>query len=139
MGGIRSYRDLRAWQAGMDLLLEVYRLSTGFPPDERFGLRAQIRRAVVSVPSNIAEGHGRSTKADFLHFLDVALGSLNETETQLLAAVGLGYLDEESLAAAFDISSRVRGLTKGLSASLRRSRTANVRPDSQPPSKPGHA
>ena len=123
----------------MDLLLEAYRLSKAFPPDERFGLRAQIPRAVVSVPSNIAEGHGRSSKADFLHFLDVALGSLNETETQLLAAVGLGYLNQDGLSSASGIGSRVRGLTKALSASLRRSRTANVRSASPPSPGPGRA
>lgn len=110
----------------MDLLLEVYKLTRSFPPDERFGLRAQVRRAVVGVASNIAEGHGRSSKADFLRFLDMALGSLNETETQLIAAEKLGYLEHDHVCRAYDLGDRVRGLTKGLVASLRRNRQIGV-------------
>jgi four helix bundle protein len=118
---------LRVWQAAMDLVPEVYHLTKSFPAEERFGLSAQVRRAVVGVPSDIAEGHGRSSKADFLRFLDMALGSLNETETQLLAAAKLGYLEEPQLIRAFELSEGVRGLTKALIASLRRSRNAGVR------------
>ncbi|MEM0983024.1 MAG: four helix bundle protein [Planctomycetota bacterium] len=93
-GPIRSYEDLEAWQLAMACVELVYRASSGFPPDERFGLTAQVRRAAVSVPSNIAEGYGRNARPDYLRFLRIARGSLYEVETQLLVAVRLGFLGE---------------------------------------------
>lgn len=98
-GEIRSYRDLRVWQAAVEASLEVYRLTAAFPVEERFGLTIQLRRASVSVPSNIAEGYGRGTKSDYLRFLRVARGSLYEVETQLLIAARLGFLSEDGRAA----------------------------------------
>lgn len=89
---IKSFRDLIAWQRAMGLCKAVYDLSTGFPDSERFGLTAQIRRAAVSIPSNIAEGYGRNRKMDYLRFLDMARGSLCEVETQLLLVQELGWL-----------------------------------------------
>lgn len=93
-GTIRSYRDLRVWQDAMDLAVDVYGASAAFPPDERFGLTSQIRRAAVSVPSNIAEGWGRGKTKEYLQFLRYARASLKEIETQWLLAQRLGYLDE---------------------------------------------
>ena len=78
---IRSYKDLQVWQRGMDLTTLVYRLSARLPSDERFGLVSQMRRAAVSVPANIAEGHQRSSTKDYLRFLSIAVGSLAELET----------------------------------------------------------
>ena len=90
-GPIRGFRDLRIWQAGMDLVEQVYRLTSGFPQHEIYGLTSQLRRAVVSVPSNIAEGHTKEGTAEFLRFLSIAQGSLAELQTQLEIAVRLGY------------------------------------------------
>ena len=87
----RRHYDLMAWQEGMKLAEAVYALTTGFPADERFGLTGQIRRAAVSVPSNIAEGAARITKKEFLHFLAIARGSLSELDTQLILSRKLDF------------------------------------------------
>lgn len=92
MGPVRHYRDLVVWQQSLNLVSETYRITQTFPSDERFGLTAQIRRAAVSVPSNIAEGQGRCSTGEFRQFLGNARGSLLELETQLLIAHKLGYL-----------------------------------------------
>jgi len=92
MSQIKSYRDLTAWQKAVDLVTETCRLSDGFPRSEDFGLRLQIRRSAVSVPANIAEGHGRTGIGEFLHHLSIAHGSLAELETLLTVAVNLGDL-----------------------------------------------
>ena len=91
---VQSYKDLIVWQKAMDLVVEVYRLTAKFPADERFGLTIQIRRAAVSVPSNIAEGQGRGPGQDFVRFLNMARGSLQEIDTQLILAVRLGFLPQ---------------------------------------------
>ena len=91
-----SYRDLVVWQKGMDFAEAVYRATAAFPCDERFGLTAQLRRAAVAVPSNIAEGQGRQTKGDFVRFLRIAQGSLREAETQVLIARRLDYIDDQT-------------------------------------------
>jgi four helix bundle protein len=88
----RSYRDLIAWQKAMDLVEEVYDATRSFPADELYGLRSQLRRAAVSVPSNIAEGQGRLSPGEFKQFIGTALGSLMESETQLLLAQRLAYI-----------------------------------------------
>jgi len=90
-GEIRSYRDLLIWQKGMALAKQIYAMTRTFPGDERFGLTAQMRRAVVSVPSNIAEGQARHGQREFIQFLSHAEGSLAELDTQLALAVELGY------------------------------------------------
>jgi four helix bundle protein len=89
-----TYRDLVAWQRAMGLVTEVYRVTQGFPKTELYGLTAQLRRAAVSIPSNIAEGQARKSYADFQRFLRNARGSMVEVETQLLIARNLGYLEE---------------------------------------------
>ncbi|MDR3678177.1 MAG: four helix bundle protein [Acidobacteriota bacterium] len=89
--GINSYRDLLVWQKGMALVKQVYAMTRGFPVDERFGLTAQMRRAAVSVPSNIAEGQARQGRREFVQFLSHSLGSLAELDTQLTLAVDLEY------------------------------------------------
>ena len=97
MGTIRSYQDLEVWNQAMDLVERCYRLSEQFPRNEEFGLRAQVRRSSVSIPSNIAEGNGRSTTRDYLRHISIAHGSLMELETQLRIAGRLGYVDVASL------------------------------------------
>lgn len=92
-GKVRSYRDLIVWQKAMEFAEGVCRATRGFPPEEKYGLGDQLRRAAVSVPSNIAEGNGRETPRDYLHFLVQARGSLFEAQTQLELARRLGYLE----------------------------------------------
>lgn len=92
---IQSYKDLIAWQLATDLSLRIYRATSAFPSDERFGLTSQLRRAAVSVPSNIAEGYGRGSTQDYLRFLKVARGSLYEIGTQLHIAHELGLIGHE--------------------------------------------
>jgi|SRR5581483_1545468 len=115
---VQNYRDLIAWQKAMDLVERVYSATASFPPDERFGLTAQIRRAVVSVPSNIAEGQGRRSRSEFGHFLSVAHGSLREVETQLLIAIRLHFLDEAIAESVLSLSDEVGRLIGGLARSL---------------------
>lgn len=91
---IHAHRKLEAWQKSMALARSIYTLTAGFPDDERYGLRAQMRRAAVSIPSNIAEGAARGSDAEFVRFLRVARGSLAELETQLILASELGYVGD---------------------------------------------
>jgi len=93
---IKSYRDLRVWQSGVDLVTEIYRETQSFPPQEIYGLTNQLRRAAVSVPSNIAEGHAREHTREFLNFISIAQGSLAEMQTQIEIAKRLKYLSEEN-------------------------------------------
>jgi four helix bundle protein len=86
-----SYRDLVAWQKAVDLACDVYSLTRNFPADERFGMTAQLRRAALSVSNNIAEGHGRDTRGEFLNSLSASRGSANEVESMLIVAKRLGY------------------------------------------------
>jgi len=89
---IKNYRDLRVWQSGMDLVVMVYELSDKFPAKEMYGLTSQIRRAAVSVPSNIAEGHTRESTKEYLHHLSIAQASLAEVETQIRNCISLKVL-----------------------------------------------
>jgi four helix bundle protein len=88
---LKSYRDLLVWQRAMELVILVYRVSSEFPRQETYGLTSQIRRASISVPSNIAEGYGRATRKEYLQFLSIAQGSLKELETQAILAERLNY------------------------------------------------
>lgn len=116
--GVRNYADLIAWQKAMDLVEAVYILTYAFPKEELYGLTSQIRRAVVSIPSNIAEGQGRWTTGEFVHFLGIANGSLREVETQLHVAVRLKYLPSVNTELAFGLASEVGRLIYGLRNSL---------------------
>ncbi len=93
---VQSYRELIAWQKAMDFVADVYRATRSFPKEELYGMTSQLRRAAVSIPSNIAEGQGRQTTGEFRQFLGHAGGSLLETETQILLSERLHYLDQES-------------------------------------------
>ena len=96
MSDERGYRKLKVWLASKELVKLVYAKLSCFPPEERYALCDQLRRAVVSIPSNIAEGYGRDTHKDFAHFLSQAKGSLYELDTQLDLAVDLGYMKRDS-------------------------------------------
>lgn len=119
MQRIQSYRDLLVWQRGMRLVTNVYRESVSFPSDERFGLTSQIRRAAVSVPSNIAEGWGLGTTKHYLSHLDRARASLCEVETQLSIALNLDYLSEERHDALLSETDELGQMLLGLMRSLR--------------------
>ena len=94
---VESYQDLQVWQKSMDLVLECYRVTQRFPSNEQFGLTAQLKRAAVSVPANIAEGFGRWHRKEFVRFLLTANGSLKEVETHLLISQRLGFLQKADL------------------------------------------
>ena len=90
---IKNHKDLEVWKKSMDLVSNIYKITESFPNKELYGLTNQIRRAAVSVPSNIAEGAARSSKKEFIQFLYIALGSLSELETQIIIANRLEYLN----------------------------------------------
>ncbi len=116
MGTSRSYRELVAWQKAMDLVTDVYSATREFPREEIYGLTAQLRRAAVSIPSNIAEGQGRRSPREFIQFLRIARGSLMELETQIMIAARLSYLEKDAanriLTSADEISRILQGLAK---------------------------
>jgi four helix bundle protein len=117
---IRSYRDLKAWQKVMELVREIYRVSRKFPKEELFGLMNQIRRAAVSILSNIAEGHAKLFRKEYQHFLGHARGSLAEIETQILIAKDLDYLNEIDMNHILNLSAEVGRVLNGLLTSLRK-------------------
>ena len=92
MNQVKSHKDLKVWQESMNLVVEIYKISESFPNSELYGLVSQMRRATVSIPSNIAEGAGRKGGKEFIRFLYIALGSLSEIETQLEIAYRLKYI-----------------------------------------------
>ncbi|HEY7097230.1 MAG TPA: four helix bundle protein [Terriglobales bacterium] len=116
----RSYRDLLVWQKARSFAVKVYTETESFPRSELFGLTSQIRRAAVSVASNIAEGQGRLTSGEFRHFLGQARGSLLELETQLSIACDLGYLAPPTLAELEQAAYQILGLLNRLIDSLSR-------------------
>lgn len=102
-----DYKDLIVWQKSMELARIIYRLTSRFPRDEVFGLTNQIRRAVVSIPSNIAEGFGRGSDREFIHFLRIAKGSAAEVETQILISEDLRYVSPDSAQAALSLCDEI--------------------------------
>src|SRR5271157_4775342 len=102
-----SFKDLVVWQRAIEMSLAIYRLTSSFPASEQFGLISQLRRASVSVPSNIAEGYGKSSKGEYLPYLGHARGSNGEVQTQLVIAKGLGFGLAESLHQAESLSIKV--------------------------------
>ena len=116
---MQSYRDLNAWQKSMQLVEDVYRITKEFPRDEIYGLTAQIRRAAVSIPSNIAEGKGRHSDREFSQFLRHARGSILELETQLLIGQRLKYLDESAAQQIMAQTAEVGRMLNGLLRAFR--------------------
>jgi four helix bundle protein len=117
---IESYRDLRVWREAMDLAELCYRLTSGFPRREIFGLSAQLRRSAVSIPANIAEGYGRDSTGSYLQFLKVAQGSLKELETHLILSTRLGFAPEEEVDAALSRCSTIGKMLRSLIRSIQR-------------------
>ena len=117
-----SYRDLEVWQRSMKLAKNIYEVTKGFPPEERFGLTNQMRRAVVSIPSNLAEGHARFGPGEFSRFISIAMGSVAELETQIILSDDLGYIGKNTnLLSELD---RIGGMLRGLAKSIEKRRHA---------------
>ena len=116
----KSYRDLEVWQLAMALAKQIYTITAAFPSDERFGLVNQMRRAAVSIPSNIAEGHARASTADFQRFLLIAMGSTAELETQLLLSCDLGFLNIDQQQHSMEQLEQIGKMLRGLHRSLAR-------------------
>src|SRR4030043_834578 len=116
---LKNYKDLKVWQRSYQLCLDIYRTTKGFPIEERYGLTAQIRRAAVSVPSNIAEGYGRKTTPEYIQSLYIAYGSNCELETQLLLSADLGYVRAEDMKKVQQDIGEVERMLKALIKPLR--------------------
>ena len=115
---VKSYRELIVWQKAMDFVVVIYQLCSNFPDDEKYGLTNQMKRAAVSIPSNIAEGQSRSSTKDFIRFLYIAKGSNAELETQLEIAVRLGFVDTEKIKDVIMQSNEIGKMLTGLIKSL---------------------
>lgn len=122
-GEVRHYRDLRVWQKSVTWVEVIYAATRAWPQDERFGLISQVRRAAVSVPSNIAEGCARRSTGDFVRFLSIARGSLAEVETQLIIATRLDYLNSTAEASLLEAADELSRMLAGLIAKLEERRT----------------
>jgi four helix bundle protein len=118
----QSYRDLIVWQKSIELAKQLYRLTASFPDEEKFGMISQIRRAAVSVPSNIAEGQARNTTGEFIQFISHAEGSAAELDTQLLLSVEFGFLEETQAAATFTLIEEIRRMLNSLRRRLSENR-----------------
>ena len=115
---MQQYQQLLVWQKAMDLVEFCYEITKPFPVDERFGLTSQIRRAGVSVPSNIAEGHARFHTKEFLNHLSIARGSLAELETELMISQRVGFLAQDRLTKVLSMTDEIGRMTSGLRQSL---------------------
>ena len=117
---VKDYRELIVWQKAMDLVETIYRITGTFPREEIYGLTTQIRRAAISIPSNIAEGNGRNTTRDYVHFLGMAYGSVKEVETQAFIAERLRYIDSSLSGELVSRTGEIARLISGLINSLNR-------------------
>lgn len=113
-----DYKSLIVWQKSIVLVKKIYYLTASFPSDEKFGLTSQMRRAAVSIPSNIAEGQARRTTGDYVRFVSTAEGSLAELDTQLIIAIELGYLEKPLTFECTDLMIEVRKMLNALRRSL---------------------
>jgi four helix bundle protein len=118
MAKVLHYRELVVWQKSMTLAKQAYQLTAGYPSDEKFGLVSQMRRAAVSIPSNIAEGQARRSSREFAQFLSHALGSLAEFETQLLLSIDLSYCSNAAAETILELISEVRRMLMALRGRL---------------------
>jgi four helix bundle protein len=115
----RAHTQLDAWQEGIELVKAMYEATNGFPAEERYGLTSQIRRAAVSIPTNIAEGAARGTQKEFLQFLTIARGSISELETLLTIAKEVGLLSTEQTTDIDTLCNRVSACLSGLITTVR--------------------
>jgi four helix bundle protein len=116
---MHNYKELMIWKMSRELVKEIYLITKSFPDDERFGLISQMRRCSISIPSNIAEGSGRSTDKDFANFLSISISSAFELETQLLVSFDLGYIDNEVMSKLEKTISELQKMIFGLRSKLK--------------------
>ena len=128
---MQSYRELIVWQKSIDLVAEVYDIVKSFPKEEIFGLTSQMRRAVSSIPTNIAEGCGRASNKDFAHFLQIAIGSATEVEYQLLLAHDINYINDDDYQALTDETVVVRKMIIKYQSELKSSSSLEARNSQQ--------
>lgn len=115
---MNNFRELSVWKKAIDMVKEVYLITSRFPKEELCGLTNQIRRAAVSVPSNIAEGAGRNSGKEFVHFLSIALGSCYELETQFVISRELGFVTEQDLSVLENVFAEIQKMIRGLQKSI---------------------
>jgi four helix bundle protein len=120
MSVVRTFHDLLVWQKAFELCLDVYRVTTNFPADERYGIISELRKTSRSVTYNIAEGHRRHSTLEYIRFLDIAHGSAAELETQLYLSRALSYLDEQSAELLIQRLFEIERMLTGLKRSLRK-------------------
>ena len=111
---MKTYRDLLVWQKSMVLVTEVYKISKHFPSDEAYGLTSQIRRCAISIPSNMAEGYGRNSTKEYIHFLRIATGSLYELQTQMEISLNLHYIDKSEFDRLYELSREIERMLSSL-------------------------
>ena len=117
---VPGYQSLIVWQKSMDLTIEIYRLTKKLPKDELYGLTNQLRRAAVSIPSNIAEGNGRASTEDYLRFLSIARGSKSEIETQLLLCVKLNYVQQSEIEESLKLCTEIGKMLNAMISKFRK-------------------
>ena len=116
---MHKFKELSVWQKSVDLAVDVYQITKAFPSEEKYGLRSQINRCAVSIPSNIAEGAGRNTDGEFHHFLGISVGSSFELETQLIIANKIGFVEKDTLDGTVKKINEVQNMTFGLQKSIK--------------------
>lgn len=115
---MKTHKDLEVWRRSVDFVTEIYLVTQSFPKSEQYGLTSQLRRAAVSVPSNISEGAARKSPTEFKRYLHISLGSLSEVETQLLISKNLNFLSEDSFESLIQEQGNLARLTQGLIRSI---------------------
>ena len=123
---MKTYRELLVWQKSMLLVTEIYKLSKSFPKDESYGLTSQIRRCAVSIPSNIAEGYGRNSTSDYIRFLNIAVGSLYESQTDMEIALNLQYIDRHNFDKLYESSREIERMLSSLIRKLNNRKTGKL-------------
>ena len=123
---IESYRDLIVWQKSIELVKMIYKLTRKLPKEEMYGISDQLRRCVVSIPSNIAEGAGRYNTKEYIHFLRIARGSKNELETQLIICEQIEYLNKDDIAAPLQLSEEIGRMLNSLLTKLSDSQSSDL-------------
>jgi len=114
-----THKDLNVWNEAIELVTDIYKMTRSFPKDEQYGLISQIRRAAVSIPSNIAEGSARSSRKEFIQFLNISMGSAVELETQVIISKNLGYITEELFQKISDKVNKISKMVQGLIKSIK--------------------
>ena len=117
---MNKFEDLKVWQKAMELVEQVYKISNKLPKEEKFGLISQIRRCSISIPSNIAEGAGRNSNKEFIHFLSIANGSLSELKTQLILISRLKFISQDKINELLSLSDEIQRMIYSLQNSLKK-------------------